>query len=114
MLGCFVIIQGISGDIGVMDGIICRYIAVPSNFNWSPHGWRRLCRIVAVVIVVSGGVGGVVGGVVSGVVGVRRVVHHKHVGVDVGCRARGAVGEVGSRFVFVRNITPRATIPFIV
>jgi len=86
-----------------MDGIICRDIAIPSYFNWSPHGWRRVFQIVAVVIGVGVGVGVgigvVVGGVVGGGVSVRCVVHHKHIGDNVRCRAG--------------DLVPRANIPFI-
>ena len=123
MLGCFGIIHGIIGDGGVMDGISYRDIAVPSYFNWSPDGWRRVRPIVAVVNVIGGGVsdvgGGVGGGAVSvTMVGVRHVFHHKRIGVGVGCTSRDVVGGAGSRFVFdfvfVMNDTPRANIPIIV
>ena len=70
MLGCFGIIHGSIGDGGVMDGISYRDIAVPSYFNWSPDGWRRVCQIVVVVSVVGGGVGDVGGGVCGGAVNV--------------------------------------------
>ena len=39
MLGSFVVIHRIIGDIGVMNGIIDGNIAVPFDFNWSPLGW---------------------------------------------------------------------------
>ena len=74
MLGSFVIIHRIVGDIGVMDGIISGNGAVPSNFNRSP------CRRVWC----CSHVGRVVGGGGSGGVGHRRIVRYKSLIVAVG------------------------------
>ena len=43
-----------------MNGIVRRYSAIPSNFNWSQHRWGcRVGRLIAVVVSVVVGVSGV-------------------------------------------------------
>ena len=71
-----------------MNGIIYRYVAVPSKFNWSPHGRGCVSGIWLVAFIV---VGGVVG----------RVVGIGHVGVSV------------RRFILVLDIIVRSGNSFV-
>ena len=99
MLGSFLIIHRIIGDIGVMDGIIGGNIAVPSNFNRNPC--RISIRSCSVRVIAAGGVGRVVSfrGFADG------VSHPSICGDGSGDRLRQAVGHCAPRFGVVPGIS---------
>ena len=100
MLGCFAIIRWMRSGIGVMNRIIGQYVAVPSNFNWSPqvrYGVRILLGAVVVIVDVIG-------------VG--------HVGVSVGIMVMILVSGIIARGALLFGLAgcaaPRVSVPFVV
>ena len=103
MLGSFVIIHRIIGDIWVMDGIINGNIAVPSDFNQSP--WRTSIRSCSVCVAAPSGVGRVFFSFFGVCADGDR--HWSICGDGSGDRLRQAVGRCAPRVGVVPGISVR-------